>query len=46
MPGSSTKYLENSNLLERYTSGFIFYQLSAKQGIKEYGREAELKLLA
>ena len=31
-----------TNLLERYTSGFIFTQLSVKQGIKKYGREAEL----
>ena len=33
-------------MLERYSTGFIFAQMSAKKGIKKYGREAELKLLA
>ena len=33
-------------MLERYTTGLVFAQLSAKQGITRYGREAELKLLA
>ena len=35
-----------TNLLESFTSGFIFAQLSAKQGIKKYGKEAEIQLLA
>ena len=35
-----------TNLLEQYTSGFIFAQLSTKQGINKYGREAKLQLLA
>ena len=35
-----------TNLLERYTSGFVFAQLSAHQGFKKYGKEAELKMLA
>jgi hypothetical protein len=35
-----------TNLLERFTSGFIFAQLSAKKGIEKYGREAELQLIA
>ena len=35
-----------TNLLERYTTGFIFAQMTAKQGIKKYGREAELQLIA
>ena len=35
-----------TNLLERYTSGFIFAQLSTKQGINKYRREAKLQLLA
>jgi hypothetical protein len=34
-----------TNLLERYTTGFVFAQLSAKKGIERYGREAELKLI-
>jgi len=34
------------NLLESFTSGFVFAQLSAKQGIKKYGREAKIQLLA
>ena len=36
-----------TNMIERYTTGFVFnqYSLSAKQGIKKYGRLAELKLL-
>ena len=32
-------------MLERYTTGFIFNQLSAKKGIELYGRKAELKLI-
>jgi hypothetical protein len=32
-------------LLERYTTGFIFNQLSAKKGIEKYGREAEMTLI-
>ena len=36
----------DTKLLERYCSGFLFAQMSAKKGIKKYGREAELKLLA
>ena len=35
-----------THLLESFTSGFIFAQLSAKQGIKKYGKEAEIQLLA
>ena len=35
-----------TNLLEQYATGFIFNQMSAKQGIKKYGRMAELKLIA
>jgi len=35
-----------TNLLESFTSGFVFAQLSAKQGIKKYGREAKIQLLA
>jgi hypothetical protein len=35
-----------TNLLERFTSGFVFAQMSAKQGIKKYGRQAELQLIA
>ena len=33
-------------MLEKYTTGFIFNQLTAKAGIKKYGRMAELKLIA
>lgn len=33
-------------MLERFTTGFMFAQMSARQGIKKYGREAELKLIA
>ena len=36
----------DTKLLERYCSGFLFAQMSAKKGIKKYGREAELKLIA
>ena len=43
---SEYKVSGKTNLLERFTTGFIFNQLSAKEGIKRYGREAELKLLA
>ena len=35
-----------TNMLEKYSTGFIFAQMSARQGIKKYGREAELKLIA
>ena len=35
-----------TNMLEKYSTGFIFAQMSAKKGIKKYGREAELKLIA
>ena len=35
-----------TNVLQRYTSGLIFAQLSAKHGIKKYGREAKLQVLA
>ena len=34
-----------TNLLERYMTGFLFAQLSAKKGIERYGREVELKLI-
>ena len=36
----------DTKLLERYCTGFMFAQLSAKKGMKKYGREAELKLIA
>jgi hypothetical protein len=36
----------NTHLLERYTTGLAFAQMSAKQGIKKYDKEAELKLIA
>ncbi len=36
----------DTKIIERYCSGFLFAQMSAKKGIKKYGREAELKLLA
>ena len=35
-----------TNLLKRFSTGFIFAQLSAKKGIEKYDREAELKLIA
>ena len=35
-----------TTLLERYSTGFIFAQLSAKKGIEKYGKEAELSLIA
>ncbi|CAJ1933025.1 unnamed protein product [Cylindrotheca closterium] len=35
-----------THLLERYTTGLAFAQMSAKQGIKKYDKEAELKLIA
>ena len=35
-----------ANMLETFTIGLIFVQLSVKKGIERYGREAELKLLA
>ena len=54
--GQKRKYLSQAlaeyqvsgrtNHLERYITGFMFAQMTAKQGIKKYGREAELKLLA
>ncbi|CAJ1927122.1 unnamed protein product [Cylindrotheca closterium] len=34
------------NLLEQYTTRLAFAQMSAKQGIKKYYKEAELKLIA
>ena len=34
-----------TTLLEQYTTGFIFNQLSAKKGIEKYGREAEMTLI-
>ena len=37
---------KKTNLIEKYVTGFIFNQLSAKVGIKKYGRMAELKLIA
>ena len=37
---------QKTNAIERYVTGHIFTQLSAKQGIRRYGRMAELKLLA
>ena len=38
--------MPGTNFLERYTSGFIFAQISVKQGFKKYWREAKLQLLA
>ena len=35
-----------TNMLEKFTCGFVFAQLTARKGIEKYGREAELKLLA
>ena len=35
-----------TSMLERYTAGFVFAQLSVKQGLAKYGKEAELKLIA
>jgi hypothetical protein len=35
-----------TNMLERYSTGFIFTQILAKQGFKKYGREGELKLIS
>ena len=35
-----------TTMIERYLTGFHFAQMSAKQGIKKYGREAEIKLIA
>ena len=37
---------QKTNAIERYVTGHIFTQLSGKQGIRRYGRMAELKLLA
>ena len=34
-----------TNLLEKFTTGFLFATMSAKKGIKKYGREAELHLI-
>ena len=36
----------NTDLLERFSTSFVFAQMTARQGIKKYGKEAELKLLA
>ena len=35
-----------TNMLQRYVTGFIFAQMTARQGIAKYGREAEQKLMA
>lgn len=35
-----------THLMERFTTGLFFAQMSAKRGIEKYGREAELKLIA
>ena len=35
-----------THMMERYTAGLVFAQMSAKQGIKKYDKEAELKLIA
>ena len=32
--------------MEKYLTGVVFAQMSAKKGIQKYGREAELKLIA
>ena len=42
---SEYKTSGKTNMLEKFTCGLAFAQLSAKQGIKKYEREAELKLL-
>eukprot|EP00557_Chaetoceros_sp_GSL56_P002970 CAMPEP_0176488714 /NCGR_PEP_ID=MMETSP0200_2-20121128/6868_1 /TAXON_ID=947934 /ORGANISM="Chaetoceros sp., Strain GSL56" /LENGTH=957 /DNA_ID=CAMNT_0017885739 /DNA_START=340 /DNA_END=3216 /DNA_ORIENTATION=- len=36
----------STNLLMRYMTGVTFAQMTAARGIKKYGREAEIKLLA
>ena len=43
---SKYKLSGKTTMLERFSTGFVFAQLSAKQGIKKYGREAELQLIA
>ena len=35
-----------TNMLERYTTGLVFAQMSAHKGIKKYKQEAELMLIA
>ena len=35
-----------TNMLERYTTGVVFAQMSARKGIEKYKQEAEQKLLA
>jgi len=32
--------------MERFTTGMVFAQMSVEKGVKTYGREAELKLMA
>jgi len=41
-----TKTTEKTHLLERFVTGLLFTQMSAKKGIEKYGEEAELKLIA
>ena len=36
----------NTALMERFTTGLLFAQMSAKKGIEKYGDEAERKLIA
>ena len=33
-----------TNVLDKYTSGFIFAQISANKGIKQYRTKADLKM--
>ena len=35
-----------THMMERYTAGLVFAQMSAKQGIQKYDKEAKLKLIA
>ena len=40
------KLTKRTNMLETFTTGLLFAQMSANKGIKKYGKEAELKLMA
>jgi len=37
---------KRTELMERFTTGMAFAQLSVNKGVQKYGREAELKLMA
>jgi len=43
--GGKMKTTKRSQLMERFVTGMVFAQMSVNKGIKEYGREAELKLM-